>query len=50
MNEHSSVMLIAAAIMRVTLPIIVSTLRNGRHQWNGMTQLASVYELQYQAG
>ena len=38
MNEHSSVMLIAAAIMRVTLPIIVFTLRNGRHQWNGMTQ------------
>lgn len=37
-NEHSSVMLIAAAIMRVTLPIIVFTLRNGRHQWNGMTQ------------
>ena len=37
-NEHSSVILIAAAMIRVTLPIIVFTLRNGRHQWNGITQ------------
>lgn len=37
-NEHSSAMLVPAATRRVTLPAMVFALRNGRRQWNGITQ------------
>ena len=37
-NDHNKVTLSTAAMMRMQLPMIVFTLRNGRHQWQGITQ------------